>query len=149
VKIRPATPGDATAWRAMRQALWPEANANELAEEVAAYFAGSGALAMVMLCEAEGPGPLGMIELSLRSHADGCRSSPVPFVEGWFVAPDARRKGVGAALMAAAEAWARARGYSELASDTQLDNEAGKGGHAGCGFEETGRAVHFRKSLSR
>jgi aminoglycoside 6'-N-acetyltransferase I len=131
----------------MRRALWPEADTGELAEEVAAHFAGGGPLAMVMLCEAEGAGPVGMIELSLRSHADGCRSSPVPFVEGWYVAPEARRKGVGAALMAAAEAWARAGGHSELASDTQLDNEAGKRGHAGCEFEEVGRAVHFRKSL--
>jgi aminoglycoside 6'-N-acetyltransferase I len=131
----------------MRQALWPEADAGELAEEAAAYFAGRGPLAMVMLCEAEGATPIGMIELSLRSHADGCRSSPVPFVEGWYVAPDARRKGVGAALMAAAETWARSGGYSELASDTQLDNEAGRLGHAGCGFEEVGQAVHFRKSL--
>src|SRR5215469_17171397 len=110
----------------MRRALWPEADTGELAEEVAAYFAGQGALAMVMLCEAEDAEPIGMIELSLRSHADGCRSSPVPFVEGWYVAPDARRQGVGAALMEAAEAWARAGGYSELASDTQLDNEDGK-----------------------
>ena len=131
----------------MRQALWPEANANELAEETAAYFAGRGPLAMVMLCEAEDAAPIGMIELSLRSHADGCRSSPVPFVEGWYVAAEARRRGAGAALMAAAEDWARAGGYSELASDTQLDNEAGSRAHAGCGFEETGRAVHFRKSL--
>jgi aminoglycoside 6'-N-acetyltransferase I len=131
----------------MRQALWPGADANELAEEVAAYFAERGPLAMVLLCEAEDAVPAGMIELSLRSHADGCRSSPVPFVEGWYVAPDARRQGVGAALMAAAEAWARAGGYSELASDTDLDNEVGSRAHAGCGFEETGRAVHFRKSL--
>ena len=133
----------------MRQALWPEADAGELAEEVATYLAGRGPLAMVMLCEAEDAALLGMIELSLRSHADGCRSSPVPFVEGWYVVPEARRQGVGAALMAAAEAWARAGGYSELASDTQLDNDAGNRAHAGCGFEEVGRAVHFRKSLTR
>jgi aminoglycoside 6'-N-acetyltransferase I len=131
----------------MRQALWPGADADELAEESATYFAGSGALAMVMLCEAEGTAPVGMIELSLRSHADGCRSSPVPFVEGWYVVPEARRQGAGAALMAAAEAWARAGGYSELASDTDLDNDAGSRAHAGCGFEEIGRAVKFRKSL--
>jgi aminoglycoside 6'-N-acetyltransferase I len=129
----------------MRQALWPGAHADELAEESAAYFAGTGVLAMVLLCEAEGP--VGMIELSLRSHADGCRSSPVPFVEGWYVVPEARRKGAGAALMAAAEAWARAGGYSELASDTDLDNDAGSRAHAGCGFEEIGRAIKFRKSL--
>ena len=131
----------------MRQALWPGADASKLAEETAAYFAGRGPLAMVTLCEAEDAAPIGMIELSLRSHADGCRSSPVPFVEGWYVVPDARRQGVGAALMAAAEAWARAGGYSELASDTQLDDEAGGRAHAGCGFEEIGRAIKFRKSL--
>ena len=131
----------------MRQALWPGADAGELAEEVAAYFAGRGPLAMVMLCEAEDAAPIGMIELSLRSHADGCRSSPVPFVEGWYVAPDARRQGVGAALMAAAEAWARAAGYSELATDTEIENEPGSRAHAACGFEEIGRAIKFRKSL--
>ena len=133
----------------MRQALWPGADASELAEETAAYFGGRGPLATVMLCEAEDSEPIGMIELSLRSHADGCRSSPVPFVEGWYVVPDARRQGVGAALMAAAEAWARAGGYSELASDTELENEAGSRAHAACGFEEIGRAIKFRKSLSR
>ncbi|HKF61770.1 MAG TPA: GNAT family N-acetyltransferase [Dongiaceae bacterium] len=149
MKTRPAEAGDAPAWTAMRQALWPGADASELAEETAAYFAGRGPLATVMLCEAEDGEPIGMIELSLRSHADGCRSSPVPFVEGWYVVPDARRQGVGAALMAAAEAWARAGGYSELASDTELENEAGSRAHAACGFEEIGRAIKFRKSLSR
>ena len=147
MKTRRAEASDAPAWTAMRRALWPGADAGELAEETAAYFAGRGPLAMVMLCEAEDAAPIGMIELSLRSHADGCRSSPVPFVEGWYVAPDARRQGVGAALMAATEAWARAGGYSELASDTELDNEAGNRAHAGCGFEEIGRAIKFRKSL--
>ena len=147
MKTRRAEASDAPAWTAMRPALWPSADAGELAEEAAAYFAGRGPLALVMLCEAEVAAPVGMIELSLRSHADGCRSSPVPFVEGWYVAAEARRRGAGAALMAAAEDWARAGGYSELAFDTELDNEAGRLAHAGCGFEEVGRAVKFRKSL--
>ena len=91
----------------MRQGLWPEALVSELAEEAAAFFAGQGPLRQVLICESDAGEPIGMIELSLRSHADGCRSSPVPFVEGWYVMAGQRRKGAGSLLMEAAEAWAR------------------------------------------
>ena len=75
-EARPAEPTDAPAWTTMRRALWPEASDVELAEEAAAFFAGQGPLRIVMLCDGEEGEPIGMIELSLRSHADGCRSSP-------------------------------------------------------------------------
>ena len=38
------------------------------------------------------------------------------------VAPDARRRGIGAALMAAAERWAEAQGCAELKVETQNIN---------------------------
>lgn len=131
----------------MRQGLWPEAQVSELAEEAAAFFAGQGPLRQVLLCESDAGEPIGMIELSLRSHADGCRSSPVPFVEGWYVMAGQRRKGAGSLLMEAAEAWARDAGFTEIASDTQLANHAGRQAHAHSGFEEIEQAVHFRKTL--
>jgi len=43
--------------------------------------------------------------------------------------------------------WARERGCSELASDALLDNAASRAMHRALGFEETERAVFFRKSL--
>ena len=43
--------------------------------------------------------------------ADGCTTHPVGYVEGWYVDPDVRRKGVGKALVAAAEiCFTRSRG---------------------------------------
>lgn len=49
--------------------------------------------------------------------------------------------------MAAAEDWAREHGYSELASDTLLENRASEGAHRALGFEEVERAIHFRKTF--
>src|SRR5262245_15593386 len=64
----------------------------------------------------------GFITIGLRSYAEGGSSSPIPFVEQWFVDRDLRRRGFGRTLMNAAEDWARRRGYREPASDTWLSN---------------------------
>jgi aminoglycoside 6'-N-acetyltransferase I len=68
-------------------------------------------------------------------------------VESWYMDADARRRGIGRALLAAAEAWAREHGYAEIASDTQLDNATSERLHGRYGFEEVERTIHFRKAL--
>src|SRR5690348_5680117 len=146
-KIRLATRADADAWLAMRAALWPEADVDELRGEVAAYFIARRKpllLHRVFVAEIDGR-PVGMLELSLRAYADGCESSPVPFIEAWFVVSEARRRGVGAALVEAAQQWAMKRGYAEIASDALLDNAVSHRAHAALGFEEVERVVRFRK----
>jgi aminoglycoside 6'-N-acetyltransferase I len=100
----------------------------------------------VFVCDS-GSGLVGFIETSLRGYAEGCESSPVGFIEGWFVAPGWRASGIGRRLMAAAEEWARSRGCSEMASDTQLDNVAGQRAHSALAYAEVERLVCFRKSL--
>ncbi len=132
-------------WLAMRAALWPDSELADLRNDVARFFAGEGREA-VLVCEEAGA-LIGMIELSERAYAEGCQTSPVAFIEGWFVAEHRRGGGIGRALVAAAEAWARERGHSELASDTQLWNEASQKAHAALGFEEIERIVAFRKAL--
>jgi len=87
------------------------------------------------------------LELDLRSYAEGCASSPVPYVEGWYVIPEWRRRGVGGALMKAAEEWSRAQGYPELGSDTEETNRLSRDAHAALGFEEVETVVVFRKAL--
>lgn len=125
----------------MRTALWPD----HTAADRDAWLARPDAV--VLVAERE-PGRLvGFAELGLRSYADGCDSSPVPYLEGWWVDTAARRQGVGRALMAAAEAWARAQGYAELASDTPITNLVSRAAHARLGFVEVERAVLFRKAL--
>jgi aminoglycoside 6'-N-acetyltransferase I len=147
MRVRALEPRDVDAWAAMRSALWPEADAEELRREAAAFLIRPRLINAVFVAEAEAGGLVGFVELSLRSHADGCDSSPVPFVEGWYVVPEARRGGVGGALIAAAEAWATAGGYREIASDALIDNLVSIDAHAALGFEEVERDVRFRKSL--
>jgi len=92
--------------------------------------------------------PLGFTEASLRTdHVNGTASSPVAFLEGLYVEPGARRRGVARALVRAVISWAMERSCIELASDTQLENTWSQAVHARLGFEETERVVYFRMAL--
>ena len=90
---------------------------------------------------------VGFLELDFRKYAPGCRSSPVAFIEGWHVEAAHQRKGIGRALIEAAEARATAMGHAEIASDSELDNADGIAAHRALGFEEIERVACFRRSL--
>jgi methyltransferase (TIGR00027 family) len=135
-------------WVDLRHALWPDQPRDELAAEARAYLAGHGfMLETVLVAVDETTAIAGFAELSLRPYAEGCATTPVAFLEGWFVAPEMRGRGAGRALVRAAEAWARARGCREMASDTTLDNTSSAAAHAALGFEEVEQIRCFRKSL--
>jgi len=131
----------------MRQVLWPD-EGGEHAHEVGKYFAGQlGEPLEVLLAFDDGGGPVGFAELSIRYHAEGCVTDRVAYLEGWYVEPHARRAGVGRALVAAAERWARAQGCTEFASDALIRNRVSAAAHRALGFEETARIRCFRKAL--
>lgn len=69
------------------------------------------------------------------------------FLEGWYVAPEFRRRGVGAALVRAVEAWGRAQRCAELGSDTEIGNAISEAAHQALGFTTVNRSINFRKSL--
>jgi ribosomal protein S18 acetylase RimI-like enzyme len=71
----------------------------------------------------------------------------VAYLEGWYVEPDARRRGVGRALVAAAEQWAASQECTEFGSDALLDNDVSAAAHRALGFEETEHLRLFRKVL--
>jgi aminoglycoside 6'-N-acetyltransferase I len=128
-------------------ALWPHAAA-EHPQEIDAYLDDLGAQSAVFVAEhPSGGGLSGFLEVRLRNYADGCSSSPVAYIEGWYVDPEVRRAGVGAALLKAAEGWSRNLGLTEVASDSDLRNDLGRRVHLALGFQEVGRIVEFRKSL--
>lgn len=147
VTVRPAHPSDAADWERMRQALWP-APPGEHAREIAAFFAGAARLPAHALIAVDDSGrAVGFAELSIRSSAEGCYSGRVAYLEGWFVEAPVRRTGVGAALVRAAEAWGRAQGCTEFASDSRIDNAGAAAAHRALGFTEVERIVCFRKEL--
>ena len=148
MSVREARADDAQTWARMRAALWPEATFEELLAEAEANFVTEPPALVAFLCEDDAGNAVGMLELSLRPFADGCDSRPVPYVEGWYVVPEVRRRGWGRALVNAAFAWARARGYTEMASDALLDNQESERAHKALGFQEVERAIRFRADLT-
>ena len=90
---------------------------------------------------------MGFAEVGTRSLADGCETSPVAYLEGWYVDADMRRQGVGTALIRAAEAWAREKGLNEFASDAELENIESQQAHVALGFHEVERVVLYLKTL--
>ena len=145
--IRPAQQTDRESWERMREALWPSAP-GEHGGVIGRYFAGKLHEPIeVLIALDDRQNALGFIELSIRAYAEGCLTDQVAFVEGWYVEPGARGTGVGAALIGAAETWARSQGCTELASDAEVENLSSAAAHRAVGFTETGVVRCFRKSL--
>ena len=134
---------DRSEWFRMRSQLHPDA---DNARDATVLLSGSQPYE-VFVALRERVGLCGYIEVGERPYAEGCESSPVAYVESWWVDEDARGQGTGGALMAAAEAWARERGHVEIASDTLLDNGKSQKAHRALGFDEVERLVVYRKAL--
>jgi len=133
-------------WLRMSRALFPAETHDSLSSGMRDFRARRDAEVFVV---DRGDGRLaGFVEAGTRAYADGCDTSPVGYVEAWFIDPDARRQGLGRALLAAAEEWARAQGYTEMASDALIDNIVSHRAHAAAGYSEVERHVVFRKPLT-
>ena len=149
MKIRPVHRQDRDEWHRMRLALYGAPNISELDE----WFdspdsAGTHAVGLAVIVADRGDGNLaGFAEIGARNYAEGCASTPVAYLEGWWVDADVRRTGLGARLVAAAEAWALANDFEEMASDTELNNAVSLQAHLAIGFEEVERHICFRKRL--
>ena len=151
VRIRLTQPSDAVELAQLYFALWPDTSVETHRQELDAHLDGKplSTLPLINLVAEISDGHLiGFLQASLRSHADGCDPSrPVGFIEGWYMAPEHRRQGIGRRLLAAAEDWARSLGCLEIASDTQIDNHLSQIAHQVLGYEVVDRCIHFRKRL--
>ena len=143
--IRYATPADTPECLRMRLLLWPFGTPESFSQDMDELLADPLTPVFVV---ARPDGNLGgFLEGGTRKYAEGAESSPVGYIEGWFVDEDLQRQGLGKALVQAAEEWARAQGLVEMASDTWLENEASIQAHLKMGYEEAERLVHFIKKL--
>jgi aminoglycoside 6'-N-acetyltransferase I len=154
MNVRPAIASDREALADMFAALRTDQPREEHALEIDTIFVGTFrstlpyALFVAEIGSENDRELIGFAEVGMRSHAEGCDSSrPAGFLEGWFVKAEHRKKSVGAALMRAAEDWARAQGCTEMGSDTWHDNDVSIAAHRALGFEIADRLVAFRKSL--
>jgi Acetyltransferase (GNAT) family. len=130
----------------MREALYPDLSRAENTREVSALFAIPARYAFfIALVAGE---PAGFAEAAIRrDHVDGCRTSPVVFLEGIFVLPAFRRRGIARKLCEAVAGFGSDSDCSELASNALLTNHDSHAFHAAAGFEETERVVFFRRRI--
>lgn len=146
MEIRRYKASDWEEWVRMNRALFPGLSLKADEAEMRATIARTDAAVFVI---DRGDGRLaGYVEAGERSIADGCESSPVAYIEAWYVDPDVRRSGYGRSLLEAAEQWARDRGRSEMASDALIDNHVSHEAHRKSGYEEVDKVITYRKTLT-
>ena len=136
-------------WAGMRQALWEdhteEKDRRQFQEYLARRQAGE---ALSYFAVSDNGDYTGFLDAALRvDHVDGVEHPPVWYVEGIFVVPEARGKGVGRFLCSVLERHARVQGYMMIASDCELDDYESEAFHKAIGFEEAIRSIHLTKSL--
>ena len=148
MKIEACESADQPGWLRLRQALWPDARREQHLADMAA-LASDRRRYVNFVAYSPSSEAIGLAEASIRhDYVNGTQSSPVAFLEGLYVAPQARRQGVAAALVDAVADWARGSGCRELASDAVLENSISHVVHLALGFDETERVVFYRRMLA-
>ncbi|EIM26110.1 aminoglycoside 6'-N-acetyltransferase [Microvirga lotononidis] len=147
-KIEPCTLQSLEEWAKLRHALWPDGPVQEHRSEAQAMLWEQKKAVAFLVRLADGTAA-GFAEAALRhDYVNGCATSPVAFLEGIYVEPEHRHRGLARVLCRAVEDWARRLGCREFASDVLIENIASQDMHRALGFEETERVVYYRKPLS-
>jgi len=144
VKIRRVLQEDKIEWLRMRKGIWPEAPDEYLNFDMDDNLVNDDYF-VIFACD--GDKPIGLTEARIKDYGEGCETSPVGYLEGWFVQEEYRGKGVVWVMTQAAENWVREKGCTEVASDTWLENEPSIRAHLKMGYDEVERLVHFVKQL--
>jgi aminoglycoside 6'-N-acetyltransferase I len=148
MRLVTCTPADLDDWARLRFSLWPFLDLDQHRRDCADTLARPRD--RVAFITREGEQAAGFAEASLRlDYVNGCDTSPVGFLEGIYVEPDWRKRGIARGLVEAVKRWTLERGCSELGSDALLDNHISHRMHNALGFEETERVVYFRQVLRR
>ena len=144
ITLRRVMQEDKAEWFRMRKGIWPDVPDNYMTFDMDRLLANVDYF-VIFACD--GDQPIGLTEAQIRDHAEGCETSPVGYLEGWFVQEEYRGKRIAGLMTQAAENWMREKGCTEVASDTWLDNEPSIRAHVNMGYHEVERLVHFVKRL--
>jgi aminoglycoside 6'-N-acetyltransferase I len=152
--IRLVGPEDHKEWIRMRADLWPNCPYEEHLSETSAMIESKvidKELSWVIFVYEREEGHLGgFIEVSEKVVEKGFLTNPIPYIEGWYMDPDLRGKGIGKSLVEKTEEWARLEGFTEIGSDADLDNDLSIAIHKWLGYQVIGsndESLLFKKNL--
>ncbi|WP_201777891.1 aminoglycoside 6'-N-acetyltransferase [Ornithinibacillus contaminans] len=88
------------------------------------------------------------MHLSIRvDYVEGSESSPTGYLEGVYVQPDYRRKGISTELFNEGKSWLKENGCKQIGSDMEMDNQDSYPFHMSLGFNEAGRIITFIRDI--
>jgi len=144
--VRPLREEDLNKWLRLRKTLWDATTEEDHRSEIV-DIVGHPESQFVLVAEHETAGLIGFLEVSIRPFVEDCETDHVGYLEGWYVDPQFRGRGIGRELVRIAENWAREKGCEEMASDAEVGNDLSLMAHQGLGYKETSRLIHLRKEL--
>jgi aminoglycoside 6'-N-acetyltransferase I len=134
-------------WKRLRQDLYRGVDDRFHDDEMELIFSSDEAFAF--LGYSDDGHVLSLVELSLRNIVDGCLGGPVGYIEGLYIEPGHRGRGLGKELASFAADWFRARGCRDMAADAEIDNVDSQRFIEALGFRETYRVVEYAMSLGQ
>ena len=91
---------------------------------------------------------IGFIDISIRTdHVEGSDFDKTPYLEAIYVKAESRRKKVASLLLESGERWLAEKGFTQLASDTEITNHLSQEFHQKSGFKVVNTIVCFVKDL--
>lgn len=144
--IRKATILDLYAVTKLAILLWPDNEYEELQEEIKNILLNKEAVFFLYF---DNDIHAGFAQCQLRhDYVEGTDSSPVGYLEGVFVTPNYRNKGIATELLKQCELWSKENGCIEFASDCEITNTESYAFHMKYGFSEANRIICFNKKIS-
>ena len=144
--IRPIGENDLNDWFRLRKLLWDESSDDEHRAEMLDIYRHSDTQ-LVLAAENSDGKLVGFLEASIRPFVEDCHTDHVGYLEGWFVEKEFRRYGIGRNLVRRAEQWARRKGCTEMASDSEMGNNTSLQAHLKLGYDISSKLIHLRKDL--
>jgi aminoglycoside 6'-N-acetyltransferase I len=147
MKLRSVNRNEFSLWSKYRKSLYSELDDDYDQEEMKNIFDSDSWLCQFV--EDNDGKLIGLVELSFRNIADGCLSTPVPYLEGFYLVENKRNKGLGKKIIQLLVDWCKEHGYTELATDTELKNERAQRFYEKLGFKEIDRIVEYKIEISK
>ena len=144
--IRPVGKNDLNEWFRLRKLLWDESSDEEHRAEMLDIYEHTETQ-LVLAAETADGKLVGFLEASIRPFVEDCHTDHVGYLEGWFVEKEFRRHGIGRQLVRRAEQWARHKGCTEMASDSEIGNKTSLEAHLKLGYDISSKLIHLRKDL--
>ncbi|MBH0160738.1 aminoglycoside 6'-N-acetyltransferase [Fictibacillus sp. 26RED30] len=143
--IKEAKEHDLDSLTELALALWPDIEFIDLRKEFKQLLNSDKDKVIVYLMHAK---LIAFIHISVRSdYVEGSKDSLTGFIEGIYVKPEYRKKGISKKLIEKGESWLKTKGCSQIGSDIEQSNDTSYHFHKSVGFKEVNRLIAFIKEI--